>query len=115
MPKSKCQNCHKTFKHDDDLNQIKDLYQRVAPGEPFPSGECPSCGCLCQPISDLEHENNELAEVNIFEAQQARKLLTLLVDINDDIKEVVGDKKEDDPLSEETRKELDAAILGYKS
>lgn len=30
----------------DDLKPIKDIYQRVAPGEVMPAGECPECGCL---------------------------------------------------------------------
>jgi hypothetical protein len=45
----RCQNCgaiHKTNK----LNEVKHLTERVAPGEPMPSGECPKCGALCQVI-----------------------------------------------------------------
>lgn len=30
----------------DDLKPIKDIHQRVAPGETMPAGECPECGCL---------------------------------------------------------------------
>lgn len=30
----------------DELQPIKHLHQRVAPGEPMPDGECPSCGAL---------------------------------------------------------------------
>lgn len=47
---SQCQNCRKLW-HDVELNSIKDLDQRVSPGEPVPSGECPDCGALCQQIS----------------------------------------------------------------
>jgi hypothetical protein len=42
-----CQNCEQTWELSE-LNQIKDIFQRVAPGEPMPAGECPDCGCLCQ-------------------------------------------------------------------
>lgn len=47
-----CQNCGQYF----DLSQlllIRDLTQRVDPGEPMPSGECPNgdCRALCQPTT----------------------------------------------------------------
>ena len=48
-PKSKCQNCGKVFK-DEDLSEISDFWGRVSPGERMPSGECPVCGSLCQPL-----------------------------------------------------------------
>lgn len=34
------------------LTPVKDIAQRVAPGEPMPSGECPAygCGALCHPL-----------------------------------------------------------------
>lgn len=42
----RCDNCGET--HDlDAMNPIKRVFERVAPGEPVPAGECPSCGCLC--------------------------------------------------------------------
>ena len=47
--RSECQNCG-AIVNDEDLKPIKDLMQRVEPGEPMPSGECPECGALCQPI-----------------------------------------------------------------
>ena len=45
----RCPNCgriHATSA----LVEIKHIFQRVAPGEPMPSGECPDCGALCQVI-----------------------------------------------------------------
>lgn len=43
-----CQDCG--WKGDEaDCNAIKDFFERVAIGEPTPSGECPKCGALCQP------------------------------------------------------------------
>jgi hypothetical protein len=47
--RSECQNCRLTWK-DDELKEIKDLSERVAPGKPMPSGECPECGALCHPM-----------------------------------------------------------------
>jgi hypothetical protein len=41
-----CQNCEWRGEAGS-LLDIKDLEQRVAPGEPMPAGECPKCGCLC--------------------------------------------------------------------
>jgi hypothetical protein len=49
--KSRCQDCGECFVNDE-LNEIKDIFQRVAPGEPMPSGECPQCGALCQPVEE---------------------------------------------------------------
>ena len=52
--KASCGNCGAV--HDvDDLNPISDLFQRVAPGEEMPAGECPEedcCGALCHLISE---------------------------------------------------------------
>jgi hypothetical protein len=43
-----CDNCGKGWP-EDKLEPIRDLHQRVAPGEIMPSGECPECHCLCHP------------------------------------------------------------------
>lgn len=59
VPHSQCANCGREWP-DDELDPIKDLLQRVAPGECFPSGECPDCGCLCHPSDDREPSDAEL-------------------------------------------------------
>lgn len=46
---SECQNCG-AIHANENLNEIKHLSMRVAAGEPHPSGECPECGALCQPL-----------------------------------------------------------------
>lgn len=46
---SECQNCQMVWA-DKVLKDVRDLTQRVAPGEPMPSGECPSCGAVCHPV-----------------------------------------------------------------
>lgn len=51
MSHSACQNCDWRGP-DEELREVKDLHERVAPGEPMPSGECPRCLCLCQPTDD---------------------------------------------------------------
>ena len=47
-----CNNCGQYF-DEDQLDPIRDLLQRVSPGELMPSGECPNhdCGALCHPES----------------------------------------------------------------
>ena len=42
-----CQNCE--WEGDQaDTDPIDDIFMRVDPGEPMPSGQCPECGALCQ-------------------------------------------------------------------
>jgi DNA-directed RNA polymerase subunit RPC12/RpoP len=41
-----CQNCGQVWP-EPALRPIRDVEQRVAPGEPMPAGECPECGTLC--------------------------------------------------------------------
>ena len=33
---------------------IRDIFERVAPGETMPFGECPECGSLAHPVGDGE-------------------------------------------------------------
>lgn len=46
-PLSWCQNCEWLGIPVIGLEAIPDLTQRIMPGEPVPSGECPDCGALC--------------------------------------------------------------------
>jgi len=48
IPRSVCQNCGIVVA-DKDLQEVKHLYERVAPDEEMPSGECPECGAVCHP------------------------------------------------------------------
>jgi hypothetical protein len=47
-----CQNCQRRFTEDEIVNPIPDLTQRVLPGEPMPSGECPvpECRAVCHTV-----------------------------------------------------------------
>ena len=47
---SRCENCGRVWK-DDELKEVKDVFVRVLPGEPMPSGECPECGAVCHPVA----------------------------------------------------------------
>ncbi|GMU20576.1 MAG: hypothetical protein AMXMBFR13_06730 [Phycisphaerae bacterium] len=49
---SQCDNCGHVWQQNE-LKEAKDLGQRVDPGGPIPSGECPGCGALCYPTHDL--------------------------------------------------------------
>ncbi len=59
--RSYCQDCFKEYDAKEIilLERVGHLYERVAPGEPFPSGECPECGALTQLISVREQVDRE--------------------------------------------------------
>lgn len=46
-----CQNCGKLWT-EEQLNEVENLEQRVAPGDTVPTGECPECGAVCQPVEE---------------------------------------------------------------
>jgi hypothetical protein len=46
---AQCQNCEKVWRVED-LQEVRDLAQRVSPGEIVPAGECPDCHAVCSPI-----------------------------------------------------------------
>jgi len=48
-----CQDCRKIWKASELADITHGIFERVSPGEPMPSGECPDtdCGALCQPIA----------------------------------------------------------------
>jgi hypothetical protein len=47
--RSRCQNCERVW-HDALVEPVQHVFERVLPGEPMPSGECPVCGAVCHPI-----------------------------------------------------------------
>lgn len=53
----RCSNCNFVSFNLEGLPPIKDLLQRVAPGEPMPAGECPTCGALVHIDEDSGPEN----------------------------------------------------------
>src|SRR5512137_213778 len=46
-----CQGCGERIGDRELLGGIRDLGERVAPGEIMPSGECPRCGALCHELA----------------------------------------------------------------
>lgn len=52
--KVKCQNCEGIYDEDEiiPLEMVRDLFQRIAPGEVVPVGECRRCGALCHYTDD---------------------------------------------------------------
>lgn len=49
---SRCQNCDWEGPNTElgcSIEEVPHLFERVSPGEPMPTGECPVCGALCQP------------------------------------------------------------------
>jgi hypothetical protein len=56
----KCDNCGATFSEEELKQEIKDIHQRVDPGELMPSGECTSCGALVHPIDATTRLTPEL-------------------------------------------------------
>jgi hypothetical protein len=42
-----CGNCGEFWKEAELVTPIQDIHERVAPGEPMPAGECPTCGACC--------------------------------------------------------------------
>lgn len=50
-----CQNCPWEGPSSE-CKPIKNLLERVAPGEPMPCGECPQCGALCHPSAEDDED-----------------------------------------------------------
>lgn len=45
----KCENCQWKGARPLPMPE-KDIHERVSPGEPMPSGECPECNAVCHPV-----------------------------------------------------------------
>jgi hypothetical protein len=60
-----CDNCKKVHPAKK-LKAIPDLFERVEPGCPLPSGECPDCGALCYPIKrKVSPKHRVIAKVQV--------------------------------------------------
>lgn len=66
---SRCQNCDWQGPDEQLGRQIEDtpdLLERVAPGEPMPTGECPECRALCQPFEEDDEETEYTVALEIM-------------------------------------------------
>ena len=112
MTYSLCQNCS-TILTEDELVPARDLGQRVAPGEPFPSGECPDCGALCQEL-DRKHISKLLAKAAKQRAALDETLSLIEREMGGDIDgldEAVGNNVDFEALVEMVRGPEDNAEL----
>jgi hypothetical protein len=79
MAKTKCQNCGKVTSRFKPLEEVKDLLQRIAPGEIFPAGECLTCGALVHLKTavfraDLAKTACELLEIAYLRGERAEHM-----------------------------------------
>lgn len=107
-----CQNCDWTGSHDE-LNDIKDYDERVAPGEPEPTGECPECGALCHEADDEGEERTYSFKLGTWDItasnfDDAKRYLL------DDLAEYVSEEHlagdDDEPAPPSVNAELLAAL-----
>jgi hypothetical protein len=49
-PVWECANCGRFYLEESEMESVKDIWERVQPGETMPAGECPNCHALCYPI-----------------------------------------------------------------
>lgn len=75
MNASRCSNCKRLF-HTAELKKIKNVEDRVAAGEPMPSGDCPKCGALCHLFT--EYTDSEQIIMRFF----AEGFLTGMPEVN---------------------------------
>ena len=61
--RSCCQNCG-TEHAENALKPVQNLTERVEPGEPMPSGECPLCGALCHRIDPLRLPSVKMTDIS---------------------------------------------------
>jgi len=107
--KHECQNCGENMEAAL-LNDICDIAQRVAVGEPVPSGECPYCGALCHPVQPKRKNSlpSILIAVNGGTVQGVRSTIPVHVKVWD------GDDKEAEGMTgDEADKDYDLVAKGY--
>jgi predicted RNA-binding Zn-ribbon protein involved in translation (DUF1610 family) len=62
----RCNNCDFAS---DQLDNIKDIFDRVDPGELMPAGECPECGALVHSDQDFIDAGNLFWASNLLRRQ----------------------------------------------
>jgi len=88
--KAQCDNCQTIF-DENELNPVKDLLQRVGPGEVFPAGECLRCGALCHLV---DHCSMKLYKLTYDDGEDIYTYLFVSDDspekINDNLEKLAG-------------------------
>lgn len=70
----RCQNCGVELIDEQLLEPIEDVFGRVEPGEPMPSGQCPLCGALCQRVApETVRTPEDLAYIEKARAEYGRE------------------------------------------
>ena len=90
-----CENCQAEWTLDD-LNPVKDIEQRVAPGEIMPAGECPDCGAVCHGVkTKFNHAYHMAFEVK-SEAEDPDNVTTqeILVGLTDRLTNLLNNQSE---------------------
>lgn len=87
-PEVECANCDWKGA-EEDLNPIKDLGQRVEPGEIMPAGECPECGCLAH-VTDREAERRSDEKWSAHDQQVDEELRTEALEMEQRLVEPIG-------------------------
>ena len=77
MNTSRCGDCLQVWP-DEQLEEIHNLTDRMEAGDTYPSGECPACGALCTPGTDMGLEGTP----NLILAKVLRDLCTALTQID---------------------------------
>ncbi len=108
MQMHRCQNCEWAGEEDELKNagNIPDFNERVAPGEPCPSGECPECGAVCHPVTPT---NDGRTWPGLSDPSRIARLATRYVKAQIEISEA------NEALKEDWRQEVanDNTVLGF--
>lgn len=89
-----CGNCGLYFDEGEiiPLEKVKDLFERIDPGEEVPAGECPKCGALAY-VNDVEAEDPWIRKGESF------KIVAIDIAVRDD----QGDGSIEDAIGEMLR------------
>ena len=77
MDTSRCGNCFAVWE-EHQLREIHNLTDRMEAGDTYPSGECPACGSLCTPGTDMGLEGT----ASLIVVTALRELCTALTQID---------------------------------
>jgi hypothetical protein len=100
-----CQNCGAVWP-EHELLEVKDVLERVAPGEPMPAGECPKCGAVCHP-----HVLDQDAAVKFVEdLTNGRSCQSEVNHVNDFVRDFIGANMDDRWTGDELLNQIDSSL-----